>query len=115
LLVALLASACTLPADETRVEPTQDRASAEPGALDVSGVKDAAQTEVRRPSCAHHYSCCMDTRLGDEDDTPDHTRCYYCQSRCNDEGAWPSATYYGADCVYWRKQYEKGPPRGECQ
>lgn len=67
-----------------------------------------------RPSCAHHYSCCMDTKLGDQYDTPDHTRCYYCQSRCNDEGSWPSETYYGKDCEYWRKKYEKKKPRGEC-
>jgi hypothetical protein len=57
----------------------------------------------------------MDTKLGFEYDTPDHTRCYYCQSRCNDEGQWPKQTYYRKDCQYWKKKYELPDARGECQ
>ncbi|HWN67821.1 MAG TPA: hypothetical protein VNM90_09280 [Haliangium sp.] len=108
-MVASLAGACVVE------EPVGELAGVSWSEAEIeSQVEPNVEPAARRSGCRHHYSCCMDTKLGDIKDGPNMTRCYFCESRCEDEGPWPQQTYYGADCQYWKKKYEKKKPRKEC-
>lgn len=106
-VAASLAGACVL--EEPIGELAGDESIAE---FELEDSEAFAEPEIAPAArvvleCQDKYVECMDSKLGDVYDTPNHTRCWYCRSRCEDEGCWPEKTYYGKTCDY--SKYKRHP------
>ena len=122
LILALLVSACALPADDAgdtwaAAAEVESVSEVEMGAHEIDN-PPLIDPILYFPICVDHYVCCQDTRLGDTTDAPKKSRCASCADICHDEhdgrGHWPECTYAGDDCQYWKPEYWYRTPSEKC-